>query len=101
MAQTLLQLPLKELLLKVWVVLLDAPTNIEFNFTSVDSAGDTTGNATATWKVGNTKVATSTVIQGKNSFNITPHLKIGANTIRMTVTDSFGTTLRNMDCYGR
>ena len=73
------------------VVLLDAPTNIEFNFTSVDSAGDTTGNATATWKVGNTKVATSTVIQGKNSFDITPHLKIGANTIRMTVTDSFGT----------
>lgn len=73
------------------VVLLDAPTNIEFNFTSVDSAGDTTGNATAIWKVGNTKVATSTVVQGKNSFNITPHLKIGANTIRMTVMDSFGT----------
>lgn len=73
------------------VVLLGAQTNIEFNFTSLDSAGDATGDASAVWKVGNTKVATSTVIQGKNSFDITSHLRTGANTIRMTVTDSFGT----------
>ena len=73
------------------VVLLGAQTNIEFNFTSLDSAGDATGDASAVWKVGNTKVATSTVIQGKNSFDITSYLRTGANTIRMTVTDSFGT----------
>ena len=73
------------------VVLLGAQTNIEFNFTSLDSAGDATGDASAVWKVGNTKVATSTVIQGKNAFDITSYLRTGANTIRMTVTDSFGT----------
>lgn len=34
------------------------PVVVKFRFTSVDSAGDDTGNATGTWYVGNTKVAT-------------------------------------------
>lgn len=64
---------------------------IEYNYSSVDNVGDPTGNGTATWKVGNTVVATSTAIQGKNSFDITQYLKTGANSIRLSITDSFGT----------
>lgn len=73
------------------ISLLGSLTNIRFNFKSIDSAGDTTGNATASWKVGNTIVATSTVVQGENSFDITEYLKVGTNNIRLSVTDSFGT----------
>lgn len=64
---------------------------IEYNFTSVDNTGDTTGNGTATWRVGSTTVATTVAAQGKNSFDITQYLKNGANSIRLSITDSFGT----------
>lgn len=72
------------------IILSDGTAMIEFNFSSVDNAGDTTGNGTAAWKVGSTAVASSVVIQGKNSFDITQYLKTGSNTVRLTVTDSFG-----------
>lgn len=49
---------------------------IEYNFTSVDNTGDTTGNGTATWRVGSTTVATTVAAQGKNSFDITQYLKM-------------------------
>lgn len=42
------------------------------------------------WKVGNTIVATNTAAQGNNSFDITEYLNVGANTIRLTITDSLG-----------
>lgn len=64
---------------------------IEYTFRSVDNVGDQTGNGTATWKVGNTIIGTSTAVQGNNSFDITEHLKNGANSIRLSITDSFGT----------
>ena len=64
---------------------------IDYEFSSVDNAGDTTGNGTATWRVGNTTVATSTAVQGKNSFDITNYLKAGENTIRLSITDTMGT----------
>lgn len=73
------------------VTLLGSITKIEFNFKSVDNTGDTTGNGTATWKVGNTIVATSVTAQGNNSFDITEYLKTGTNNIRLSITDSFGT----------
>ena len=68
------------------------PVVVEFNFSSIDSAGDDTGNATGTWYVGNTKVATQTIVQGKNSFDITKYLHSGENQIRLTVVDSMDTT---------
>ena len=68
------------------------PVVVEFNFTSVDSAGDDTGNAVASWYVGNTKVATQTIVQGKNSFDITQYLHSGDNNIRLVVVDSMETT---------
>ena len=73
------------------VILSDGTAVIEYNFTSVDNAGDATGNGTAVWKVGNTVVATETAVQGKNRFDITKYLKTGQNNIRLTITDSFGT----------
>lgn len=64
---------------------------IEYSFSSVDNVGDTTGDATATWKVGNTIVSTNTISQGQNSFDITEYLNVGSNSIRLSITDSFGT----------
>lgn len=63
---------------------------VEFNFTSVDNSGEDTGDATGVWYVGNTKVATTTVYQGKNSFDITQYLHNGDNKIKLQVTDSVG-----------
>lgn len=68
------------------------PVVVKFRFTSVDSVGDDTGNATATWYVGNTKVATQNITQGENSFDITKYLHSGENQIRLTVVDSMDTT---------
>ena len=68
------------------------PVVVKFRFTSVDSAGDDTGNATGTWYVGNTKVTTQTIMQGENSFDITKYLHSGENQIRLTVVDSMDTT---------
>lgn len=73
------------------VILSDGTAVIEYGFSSVDNAGDTTGNGTAAWKIGNTVVATTTAIQGRNVFDITQYLKTGLNNIRLTITDSFGT----------
>jgi hypothetical protein len=63
---------------------------VEFNFTSVDNSGEDTGDATGVWYVGNTKVATTTIYQGKNSFDITQYLHNGDNKIKLQVTDSVG-----------
>lgn len=73
------------------VILAGSAGVIEYRFSSVDNTGDATGNGTASWKVGSTVVASSTVLQGKNSFDLTAYLKTGANSVRLTVTDSFGT----------
>lgn len=73
------------------IFLLGSKAIIEYSFSSVDNTGDTTGAGTAVWKVGNTIVATNTAAQGNNSFDITEYLNVGANTIRLTITDSFGT----------
>lgn len=73
------------------VILLGNQALIEYTFSSVDNVGDSTGDGTAAWKVGNTAVAASAAIQGKNTFDITPYLKTGSNNIRLSITDSFGT----------
>lgn len=58
---------------------------IKFNFSSVDSSGDSTGAETGTWYVGSTKVATQTLTQGENQFDIGPYLSSGTNNIRLSV----------------
>lgn len=64
---------------------------IKYRFTSVDSAGDETGNGIATWTIGSTVVASSTAVQGENTFDITQYLKTGENRIKISITDSYGT----------
>ena len=64
---------------------------IEYTWSSVDNQGDATGVGTATWRVGNETVASSSVGQGKNSIDLTEYLKVGTNNIRLTIVDSFGT----------
>ena len=64
---------------------------IKYNFSSVDSSGDDTGEGTATWKVGNSVVATSIALQGENSFDITNYVSIGTQKVLLTITDSAGT----------
>lgn len=66
------------------------PAVINYRFTSVDNSGDDTGSATGVWYVGNTKVGTQTIIQGKNSFDVTQYLHSGDNTVKLQVTDSVG-----------
>lgn len=63
---------------------------IRYSFSSVDTAGDDTGDGTAVWTVGNTRVASSTAVQGENSFDITEYLASGSNKIKLTITDSVG-----------
>lgn len=63
---------------------------IEYNYSSVDSSGDDTGEGTATWKVGNSIVATSMALQGDNSFDITDYVSVGSQKVTLTVTDTTG-----------
>lgn len=63
---------------------------IEYSFSSVDSSGDDTGEGTATWKVGNSTVATSIALQGKNSFDLTDYVTVGSQKVTLTIVDSAG-----------
>lgn len=73
-----------------FIVLANSEAIIQYKFSSIDTAGDTTGNGTASWRIGNEVVATSTAIQGSNSFDLTPYLKVGTHTVKLSITDSFG-----------
>lgn len=64
---------------------------IKYNFSSVDSSGDVTDDGTATWKVGNSVVATSIALQGENTFDVTDYVSVGTQKITLTITDSAGT----------
>lgn len=64
---------------------------IKYNFSSIDSSGDQTDVGTATWKVGNAIVATSTAVQGDNQFDLTDYVTIGTQKITLSITDSAGT----------
>lgn len=73
------------------IFLLGDKAEIEYTFRSVDNTGDTTGDGTAIWKVGNTIVSTTTASQGTNKVDLTEYLSVGSNQIRLSITDSFGT----------
>lgn len=73
------------------IFLLEDKVEIEYTFSSVDNTGDTTGDGTAIWKVGNTIVSTTTASQGTNKVDLTEYLSVGSNQIRVSITDSFGT----------
>ena len=62
---------------------------IGFNYTATDSSGDTIATtSTATWSINRAQVATSTVVIGDNSFDITQYLHTGENNITLVVTSN-------------
>lgn len=66
---------------------------IRYSWSSVDAEdGSPTGKGSASWFVGDKRVATQSVDQGENSFDILPYLEIGvANTVKLTLEDAYGT----------
>ena len=63
---------------------------IKFNFSGTDSSGDDVLDGVAIWKVDNMAVATSTVVSGENTFDITDYINIGTHKVLLSVTDDNG-----------
>lgn len=65
-----------------------------YSWSSVDSEdGSPTGRGSASWYVGDKRVATAGVDQGEGSFDILPYLESGvANTVKLTIEDAYGNT---------
>lgn len=63
---------------------------VKYNFTGEDSAGDTTLEGTATWKVGNRIVATQEVSTGECEFDLTDYVTVGDNKIVLAITHATG-----------
>ena len=63
---------------------------IEYNYSSLDSSGEDTGEGTAVWKVGSDVIATTMALQGYNSFDVTKYLQVGSHKVLLTVTDAAG-----------
>ena len=62
------------------------PCTISFTYSATDSQGDTVAErGTATWYVNRARVATSEVIVGSNTFDITQYLQTGINNITLSV----------------
>lgn len=72
------------------VVTLNDKAVISYNFSGTDSSGDAVLEGTATWKVGNTIVATHTAIAGVNEFDITEYLTVGTQKVNLSITDDAG-----------
>ena len=63
---------------------------IRFIFSGTDSSGDQVTDGTATWRMGNTVITTSTVVSGENSFDVTDYISIGTQKITLSITDDAG-----------
>ena len=63
---------------------------LEFSYHSIDEDGYGDGSGIGYISVNNSPVATTSVIQGDNSFNITPFLNNGENNIKIQVENSEG-----------
>ena len=70
----------------------DEKVEISYTWTSVDTEdGSATGNGTASWYVGGTRVAVQSVPQGENTFDVKKYLTAGAaNTVKLTIEDAYG-----------
>ncbi|MBR6826371.1 MAG: hypothetical protein IKM59_07480, partial [Oscillospiraceae bacterium] len=66
---------------------------ILYSWSSVDAEdGSPTGKGSASWFVGDKRVATQSVDQGDGSFDILPYLETGVeNTVKLTLEDAYGT----------
>lgn len=73
-----------------FVVTIDDSALITFNFSGTDSSGDAVLEGQASWKVAGTTVATSTVVAGENTFDITKYITTGTQKVTLSVTDDAG-----------
>ena len=63
---------------------------LEFSYHSIDDDGYNDGPGIGYFYVNDSLVATTSVVQGDNSFNITPHLTKGDNNVKIQVENSEG-----------
>lgn len=63
---------------------------IAFKFSGVDSSGDAVQEGVATWRVGGTVVATHSVVDGENDFDLTPYIQVGTQKVMLSITDDAG-----------
>ena len=71
-------------------VTVDDEVWLSYIFSGTDSSGDAILEGVATWKVGNTVVATETIASGENSFNVTDYISIGTQKVTLSITDDAG-----------
>lgn len=62
---------------------------IKFNYSSVDSDGESV-DGTYTWKLGSSIIATGNLVQGENIFDATEYINIGTQKLTLTVVDAAG-----------
>lgn len=63
---------------------------ITYIFSGTDSSGDAVMEGVATWKIGNTVIATNTAISEENTFDITDYINIGTQKVTLSITDDAG-----------
>jgi len=64
---------------------------IEIDYSSTDNDGEEI-DGTYTWKLGNTTILTGSLVQGRNSFDLTEFCSIGTQKFTLTVVDEGGST---------
>ena len=72
------------------VVTINDRAIIKYTFSGTDSSGDAVPEGVATWKVAGTTVATSTALNGENSFDITDYLSVGTQKVNLSIVDEAG-----------
>lgn len=72
------------------IFLLGDKAVIKYSWSSLDDQNEPTGDGTATWKVGTETVSSGIIGQGENSIDLTKHLKVGSNNVRLTIVDANG-----------
>ena len=63
---------------------------VKFIFSGIDSSGDEVSDAEATWKIGNTIIANTTVVSGENTFDATDYVNLGTQKLLLSVKDAAG-----------
>ena len=62
---------------------------IQINYSSTDTEGDQI-DGTYSWKIGSNVVASGTLVQGLNTFDLTEYCSVGTQKLILTVTDQAG-----------
>lgn len=63
---------------------------IKYKFEGTDSSGDAVTEGIATWRVGNSIVATNVALAGDNEFDITDYITVGTQKVNLSIVDDAG-----------